>query len=312
MTVESELSTTAFNWAHYPLLTFGTLQITTTRLLGIVGIVVLAWWLSSLLEKTVRRLAIRNPRLAANSASIFAWARVLRYLVWIIGTLIGLNLLGFDLTSFALVGGAIGVGIGLGLQNIVGNFISGIILLLEKTLKIGDFVDLESGVRGHVREIGLRFTRITTNDDVDVIVPNSEFINHRVVNWTFNTRLRRMRIPFGVAYGSDKIAVREAGLRAARKVECTFEDESHKCDVWLIGMGESSLDFALAVWVGPDCVARPANTEARYLWAIHDELIAAGLEIPFPQRDLHVRSGTLNVRVESPADDDETGTRRPG
>ena len=288
----------AIGWIHYPLLTMGSMEITAAKLFGIVLIIFLAWWIASLLERAVCRMAEHNARLAASKSSIYAWARVIRYIIWILGTLFGLNMVGFNLASFALVGGAIGVGIGLGLQNIVGNFISGIILLLEKTLKVGDFVDLESGVRGHVREIGLRYTRVTTNDDVDVIVPNSEFINGRVVNWTFNNRLRRMRIPFGVAYGSDKLAVREAGLRAARKVECTYEDTTHKCDVWLVGMGDSSLDFQLTVWVGPNFVDRPANTEARYMWAIHDELIAADIEIPFPQRDLHVRSGTINVRMD--------------
>lgn len=301
----NEIANQSLTWINYPLLTLGTMEITATRLIGIVLIVFVSWWLSSIVEHAVRRLPQRNTRLAASTNSIYAWARIIRYVVWIIGMLIGLNLVGFNLTSFALVGGAIGVGVGLGLQSIVSNFISGIILLLEKSLKIGDFVDLESGVRGHVTEIGLRYTRVTTNDDVDVIVPNSEFINHRVVNWTFNNRLRRMRIPFGTAYGVDKYAVREAGLRAARKVECTFEDATHACDVWLVSMGESSLDFVLAVWVGPDFVARPANTEARYMWALHDELVAAGLEIPFPQRDLHLRSGTLNVRVEPPLQADE-------
>ena len=107
--------------------------------------------------------------------------------------------------------------IGFGLQNIVVNLVSGIVILLERTLKIGDFVDLQSGVRGHVREIGLRYTRVTTNDDVDVIVPNSEFVNGRVTNWTYQDRLQRVHIPFGVAYGSDKERVKAAALRAGSK-----------------------------------------------------------------------------------------------
>jgi small-conductance mechanosensitive channel len=161
--------------------------------------------------------------------------------------------------------------------------------MLEKTLKIGDFVDLESGVRGHVLEIGMRYTRINTNDGVDVIVPNTEFTSRRVVNWTFDDRLRRMRIPFRVAYGTDKNRVREAGLKAAAQVDSTFEDDTHKCDVWLVRMGDSGLEFVLAVWVGPNHIGRPANTEARYMWAIHDALEEAGIAIPFPQQDVHLR-----------------------
>jgi small-conductance mechanosensitive channel len=202
------------------------------------------------------------------------------------------------MTSFALFGGAVGVGIGFGLQNIFSNFISGIIILLERTLKVGDFVDLQSGVRGHVREIGMRFTRITTNDEVDILVPNAEFINGRVTNWTYENRLRRMRVPFGVAYGSDKAKVREAALRAAQRVKGTVLEAGREPDAWLVGFGDSSLNFELVVWVGPDLITRPGRTEAAYLWAIEDELRQAGIEIPFPQRDLHVRSGTLSVKME--------------
>lgn len=286
------------SWTSHPLVSIGDIEITVARIVGLALIIVAAWWGASVLEKTIRQLALRNSRLSSASSTVYIWARVLRYTVWIFGTITGLHYIGFSLTNFALIGGAFGVGIGFGLQTIFSNLISGIIILVEKTLKLGDFVDLQSGVRGHVREIGLRYTRINTNDGVDIIIPNSEFINGRVVNWTFDNRLRRMRIPFSVAYGSDKAAVREAALRAGRSIESTFEDGIHKTDVWLVGMGESSLDFVLAVWVGPEFVSRPANTEARYLWAIHDELLAAGLDIPFPQRDLHVRSGMLNVRIE--------------
>jgi small-conductance mechanosensitive channel len=174
-----------------------------------------------------------------------------------------------------------------------------VILLIERTLKVGYFVDLQSGVQGHVREIGLRYTRITTNDDVDVIVPNSEFIDGRVTNWTYENRMRRMRIPFSVAYGTDKEKVKAAALRAAQRVAGTVSERPPT--VWLVKFGDSSLEFELVVWVGPELVARPANTSAAYLWAIDDELRAAGIEIPFPQRDLHLRSGPVTVRLEDRA-----------
>ena len=128
-----------------------------------------------------------------------------------------LNYVGIDLSSIALVGGAVAFGLGFGLQNVFSNFISGIIILLEGGLRVGDFVDLESGVRGHVREIAMRYTRVTTNDAIDVLVPNSEFINGRVINWTFDATYRRMRIPFGVAYGTPKEQVqRGRGRRGAQ------------------------------------------------------------------------------------------------
>ncbi len=281
-----------------PWFMLGDTQINAARLLGLFLIIVLVWWFASLLERGVTRVALRGDAESRSAAAVYTWARVLRYAVWIIGTIVGLNYIGLDLASLALLGGAIGVGIGFGLQNIFSNFISGIIILLERTLKVGDFVDLQSGVRGKVREIGLRYTRITTNDDVDIIVPNSEFINGRVTNWTFETRVRRMRIPFGVAYGSDKDRVKAAGLRAAERVKGTVIQGGREPDVWLVGFGDSSLNFELVVWVGPELVARPGRTEAAFLWAIEDELRAEDIEIPFPQRDLHVRSGTLSVRLD--------------
>jgi len=285
------------DWLLVPWFTLGDTPVSAGRLIGLIVILVVVWWFASLLERAIRHVALRGGHEESASA-VYTWSRVLRYVVWIIGTLIGLNYVGFDMTSLALLGGAVGVGIGFGLQNIVSNFVSGIIILLERTLKIGDFVDLQSGVRGQVREISLRYTRITTNDDVDIIVPNLEFISGRVTNWTFESRVHRMHIPFGVAYGSDKERVKAAGLRAAERIEGTVSEQGREPDVWLVGFGDSSLNFELVVWVGPKLVARPGRTEAAFLWAIEDELRVEGMEIPFPQRDLHVRSGTLNVRVD--------------
>ena len=286
------------SWTKEVWFQVGNVPVSFARLLGLVLIVVIVWWFASLLENAIRRVALRAGRGDESASAVYAWTRILRYTVWIIGTMVGLSYIGFDLTTFALLGGAIGVGIGFGLQNIFSNFISGIIILLERTLKIGDFVDLQSGVRGNVREIGLRYTRVTTNDAVDVIVPNSEFIHGRVTNWTYDNRYRRLRIPFGVAYGSDKAKVREAALRAAARVEGTVSDSERRSDVWLVALGDSSLDFQLVVWVGAERVARPSNAHAAYLWVIEDELRAAGIEIPFPQRDLHLRSGTLKVQLD--------------
>ncbi len=295
------------HWLQLPFFTVGKTPINAERLFGLMVLLVGAWWLTGRIESGIRRLAAHRQK---SAASIFAWARVLRYGIWILASFLGLNYLGIDLSSFALIGGAVGVGIGFGLQNIFSNFFSGIILLLEKTLKEGDFIDLPSGPRGRVREIGLRYTRITTNDEVDVIVPNSEFINGRVINWTFGSDYRRIHIPFGVAYGSDKEAVKAAGLRAAAGLPATVTDSRRHSDVWLVNMNDSSLDFELVVWVGPDAITSPARVEAEYRWKIHDELVAAGLEIPFPQRDLNIRGGELRVRLADDRAADDTDSEK--
>lgn len=279
-------------WFH-----IGDTAITLSKVFGLILILIVVNWLAKAVEKVVYNLASTRAGASINVSSIYALSRISRYIILFIGTIVGLNFIGFNLSSLALLGGALGVGIGFGLQNIFSNLVSGIIILLEQTLKVGDFVDLESGVMGRVNEINMRYTRITTNDQVDIIVPNSEFINGRVINWTLGNLNRRMHIPFGVAYGTDKELVKQSVLNAAHALSYTIEDDKKKTDVWLINFGDNSLDFELVVWVGPEGVRSPAQVHAEYLWAIETELSKAGIEIPFPQRDLHVRSGTLDVNL---------------
>ena len=305
---------TLLAWVNTPWITIGSTPISLASVAGLVFILIFVWWLSSIVERTLRRVALRG-RAQEISSTVYAFTRLVRYIVWIVGTLVGLAYLGFDMKSLAFLGGAIGVGIGFGLQNIFSNFISGIIILVEKTLKVGDFVDLQSGVRGTVTEIAMRYTRVTTNDSVDILVPNSEFINQRVTNWTFGERNRRIRIPFGVAYGSDKRQVKEAGIAAAQSLRGTIIDERHPADVRLVKLGDSSLDFELLVWVGPELIGRPGGTHAKLLWALEDELSRRGIEIPFPQRELRIRSGLPLGRV-SDGDEQQSarveGGSRPG
>jgi len=278
----------------------GETPVTFERVAWLLAILVISWWLAHFVENGIRRITHSRAGKSMSESGVYAMGRIVRYVIWIVGSIIGLNFIGLDMGSLALMGGAIGVGIGFGLQNIFSNLISGIIILLEKTLKVGDFVDLQSGVMGKVAEINMRYTRIITNDAVDIIVPNSEFINGRVVNWTYGDKLRRVQIPFGVAYGTDKEKVHTAGLTAARNVEFTVEDELHKADVWLVNFGASSLDFQLIVWIGEAGVSSPGRVSAAYMWAIETELGKAGIEIPFPQRDLHMRSGRLQVELLDP------------
>jgi small-conductance mechanosensitive channel len=285
-------------WGSARLFVLGSSEVTLFRLFGLVFILGFAWWGSALIERAIRRVARRGDAVRLSGSGIYALSRILRYVFWIVGSVLGLVWLGFDLRSLAIVGGAIGVGIGFGLQNIFSNFISGVIILVEKTLKVGDFVDLQSGVVGTVTEISMRYTRVTTNDSVDIIVPNSEFINGRVTNWTLDEAVRRIHIPFGVAYGTDKEKVRDAGIAAALSVDGTVNQGSRTPDVWLVNFGDSSLDFELVVWVEKALMTAPGRTQARYLWALETELSRHGIEIPFPQRDLHVSSGRLRVSLE--------------
>lgn len=209
-----------------------------------------------------------------------------------------MNAIGIDLTALAVFSGAVGVGIGFGLQSIFSNLVAGIILLFERSIKVGDFVDLDNGLTGEVREINIRSTRIATNDNIDILVPNAEFINNRVTNWTLRDAHRRIRIPFGVAYGTDKELVRKVVLEAAAKLPHALGDPAGRpSQVWLTAFGESSLDFELVIWLHPEAVKRPGAVTADYNWAIETALSENKIEIPFPQRDLHIRSGNLPIVV---------------
>lgn len=280
-----------------PLFTIGDTPISLVRLCATALVMWLVWWASGVAERSLRGLGTRSgAQFSAGSA--YALGRMIRYLLLAVGLLFALSVAGINIASVTVVGGALGLGVGIGLQPLFANFVSGIVLLLDRTLKVGDFVDLQSGVRGRVVEIAMRYTRVSTNDSVDVLVPNSEFVNGRVVNWTFDDTSRRIHVPFGVAYGSDKNQVREAGVAAAKRIAGVSLDDTERApDVWLVAFGDSSLNFELVVWVNWHLSSSPSKTQAKLLWALEDELRARGLEIPFPQRDLHVRSGTLRVEL---------------
>ncbi len=193
-----------------------------------------------------------------NQSSLYTVERLTQYLLLTIGVLWALNVAGVPMAKMAVFAGALGVGLGFGLQAIFNNFVSGLILLFERSLKVDDFVELDSGVHGTVRDIHIRATRITTNDDIDILVPNSEFVNGRVVNWTLNEKSRRIKVPFGVAYGTDKDTVKKAALEAAGEVPFTLTKEGPRApQVWLTGFGDSSLDYKLVVWLTAEATRRP-------------------------------------------------------
>ncbi len=269
--------------------------VTLFGLLRVVFFVTLAWLLSKVLRRGLARLAERRANVS--QSSLYTLGRVFHYAILALGILIGLSSIGIDFTKFALLASALGIGIGFGMQALISNFVAGLIILFEKSLKVGDFVELQSGVTGEVKEINMRSTLITTNDNVDILVPNSDFITKEVTNWTLREAHRRIRVPFGVAYGTDKDLVRKAGLEAAENVRWTLKDDKRRVpQVWFVNFGDSSLDFELVVWLIPEAVKRPGAVQSAYLWEIETKLGEYGIEVPFPQRDLHLRSGFAAVK----------------
>lgn len=246
----------------------------------------------------VRRLVRRaQARLGAERApAIYIGGQVLRYLVVFVGLAVAISALGVDLSALSLFAGALGVGIGLGLQDVVRNFVCGVVLLFDRTVEVGDYVELGTGTQGMVSGIGPRAVTLRTNDDVHILVPNMLVMNGQLINWTRNRTTRRMRIPFRVPFGVDKEQVRAAVLAAARTVPYTLpEDEIYRTQVWLVGFGESGLDFDLAVWPTLEAVKRPGAMKAAYYWAIDDALRAQGIQIPVPRRDTQLRPASAQA-----------------
>jgi small-conductance mechanosensitive channel len=275
-------------WTARSLFTIDDTPITLLGVLRVLMIFGVAWTLSHLLRRGLQRATVHHHSMS--SGSIHTLSRLVHYAILTIGLLVALSSIGLDFTKLALLASALGVGLGFGLQAVFGNFVAGLIPLVERSLKVGDFVDLQSGITGEVREINIRSTLVTTNDNVDILVPNSEFVNGRVTNWTLREVYRRFHVPFGVAYGSEKERVQTAALEAADGVPYTLKgQQARDPQVWLVGFGESSLNFELVVWVTLEGVKRPAATLAAYCWALETALIRHGIELPFPQRDVHLR-----------------------
>ncbi|WP_462169706.1 mechanosensitive ion channel family protein [Pseudoalteromonas xiamenensis] len=271
-----------------PIFKFGSYSLLVGELISFLAALLITFIVANLTQRAFKRLANRKGMMTVTS--IYVIGRIIHYIILFVGFLISLLALGIKLTELALVASALGVGIGLGLQGLVNNFVSGIMILLEKSLKVGDFIELADGMVGEVKEIQMRATLIRTNDNIDVLIPNATLTSGMVTNWTLSDNLRRFRIPFSVAYGSDKDIVRQAVLEAAREVKYTLDIEGKEPKVWMTGFGDSSLNFTLGVWVEPDFVKHPTSLMSDYLWAIDDSFRKYEIEIPFPQRDLHIRS----------------------
>ncbi|WP_438863119.1 mechanosensitive ion channel family protein [Neptunicella sp.] len=287
-------------WWDQELLSVGEYHLALSQLITALVIVVATFLVSAMVRRALLRIG--RGRAVTAQAQLYVANRILHYVILVLGILIAISSLGIDVGKLALVASALGIGIGLGLQGVVNNFVSGLVILLEKSIKVGDFIELNSGLVGEVIEIHMRATLIRTNDNVDILLPNSELANGMLTNWTLEENIRRFRIPFSVAYGSDKQLVRKAVLEAASEVKHTLTTAGHEPLVWMTGFGDSALHFTLGVWVHPEQVKRPTSLYSDYLWAIDDALRKYKIEIPFPQRDLHFKSSHLSQPIVSQSD----------
>jgi small-conductance mechanosensitive channel len=261
----------------------GNLSVSIGGLVAFLVSIYLSFWFA----RTVRSVLAEDflpkmslPRGVANSVSTMSY-----YLLLVLGLTLALATAGFEVSQLAIVLGALSVGIGFGLQDVVKNFVSGLILMIERPVQPGDTIEL-SGTVGRVREIGMRATTLTTFDGADVVVPNGMLLAEKMTNWTLSSDKRRVDVPVGVAYGNDPRQV----LALLGRVADDTPGVSHepRPSVLFTGFGASSLDFSVRAWA--ESFDDAVFVRSALAVGIHAALREAGIEVPFPQQDLHIKS----------------------
>ena len=280
------------SFLNYPLFTVSGRTITPINFIIMIIILIVGWFIGKHYKKLI--YSVRNKyNISYSTATLLA--NMGYYFILTITFLIALKSVGLNLSSLAMIAGALSVGIGFGLQNIVSNFVSGIIMMFEKSIKVGDYIQIDENTRGEVIDISMRSTIIRTNDNINLIIPNQSFIQNNVINWTLGDDIVRFRIPFGVEYGSDINRVEEVVLEALEKSDLPFirtqkfftNDVTPR--VIFTEMADSSLNFELFVWVKGEYAKRPRRTKSKFLKLIYNALNEVGIGIPFPQQDLHIK-----------------------
>jgi small-conductance mechanosensitive channel len=274
--------------------TIGSLRLT----VGVVLIAILLLYGSVIASRAVQSVLTEDvfPKRQLERGAQISMARLVHYGFVLVGFLFALGVLGFDLRNVTIIGGALGVGIGFGLQQVVNNFVCGIILLFERPISVGDYIELD-GQWAEIKKIGLRSTIVQNFDRADLVIPNSDLITNQVINWTLSDRMARLKIPVGVAYGSNVALVMKILQEAAAENESVAKSPEPR--VFFMGFGDSSLDFELRAHLLD--IDNWFMTRTELILEIERKFRESGVEIPFPQRDLHLRSVDESVTSTSPA-----------
>jgi len=267
------------------------ISLTLVQIFLLVALLLGVFWISARTRSFLFNRFLVNSGL--DRSLQYAVSQIVSNIVLVVGVFIVLDNAGIHLATLAVFAGAVGVGIGFGLQNIASNFISGLVILAERPITIGDRVEV-AGVTGQVQQIRARSTVILTNDNITMIVPNTKFIDSPVTNWTYGDPRVRFRVPVGVAYGSDLEKARTALLEVARENPQVLDQPSPT--VFLEAFGGSSINLELVVW-SKEMSYRPRRFRSDLNFAIARKLREAGVEIPSPQRDISFREGFVRVEL---------------
>jgi small-conductance mechanosensitive channel len=258
--------------------------------LSLVVLLSIAVYLSGFLEARIRTIRTLSPSLQV------LFTKSLKIVLIALAIIIAINSVGIDLTALTVFGGAIGLGVGFGLQKVVSNLISGVILLVDKSIKPGDVIAI-SGTYGWVTALGGRYVSVVTRDGVEHLIPNETLISERVENWTHTHSRTRLKVDVGVHYKTDVHKAMDLCLAAADETPRVLKDPDPKC--LLIEFGDSSVNLQLRFWIS-DAHNGVQNVKSDVLLRIWDKFLEEGIEIPYPQRDLHLRSGFEALRPGDP------------
>lgn len=260
--------------------------------IGTILYVSIAFTLLFVLTRRLKHILIARitEKTTLSKGSVVSMGTIFRFVVIMVGSIIILQSAGIDISTIGLIAGGLGIGIGFGLQNITDNFISGIVILFEKPIKVGDRIEI-GDIEGDVINIAVRATTIQTNDNISIIVPNSQFISSQVINWSHNDRSIRYRIPVGVSYNEDPDQIRSILLAVANDSPHVLKEPIPM--VLFTEYGDSSLNFELAVWTQTH-TDKPKILKSELYFEIFSRFKKQSIEIPFPQRDLHIRSSDVS------------------
>lgn len=269
-------------------------------ILKVILIIIFGFMIAAFYKRKIINLATQREKISISSAKAISNAGY--YILVFITLLIALKSIGLDLSNLGLVAGALSIGIGFGLQTLVSNFAAGIILMFERTIRLGDYIEISDTIRGTVSDMRMRSTTVTTNDNIDVVIPNSSFIQNNVINWTLEDDIRRIHIPFSVAYGTKNDKVEEVIMEELKNTTINYVKNSAKYPtvIWMTAMGSSSVDYELIVWVRGLSTLRPSGTKSDFLKFIYATLNKHHIEIPFPQLDLHVKQNGAKKEETEP------------
>jgi len=265
-------------------LTLGNLRISVLTVVEAVLSLAVLLWIATVVGRVLERRITASNNLTPSLQVLIV--KLLKIVLAVIAVLIALQAVGIDLTTFTVLTGAIGVGIGFGLQKIVSNFVSGIIILLDKSIKPGDVL-VVGNTYGRVNSLGARFVSVITRDGTEFLIPNETLVTEHVVNWSYSSNQVRLKVPIGIAYRSDVRRAIALCLESADEVERVLKQPKPVC--LLMGFGDSTVDLELRFWI-LDPMSGVSNVKSEVLLHIWDRFHANDIELPFPQRDLHIKT----------------------